>query len=136
MLVQVGVSVIIIDSGFILLGKRNGSHGKGTWAPPGGHLHYQETPEDCAKREVLEETGMHVNNLRRLVYTNDLFPESKKHYVTLFVLAKHSGETPRILEPEKCEVWKWFSLNKLPTPLFIPFANFLSSYDELSKLSI
>ncbi|MBI3619133.1 NUDIX domain-containing protein [Candidatus Peregrinibacteria bacterium] len=30
------------------------------WMPPGGHIDQNETPEDAAKRECKEETGMNV----------------------------------------------------------------------------
>ena len=30
------------------------------WLPPGGHVELNETPAECAKREVLEETGLHI----------------------------------------------------------------------------
>ena len=42
MFVKVGVSVIIVNSDSLLLGKRKGSHGNGTWAPPGGHNYYRK----------------------------------------------------------------------------------------------
>lgn len=32
----------------------------GKWLPPGGHLEENETPPECARREVLEETGLHI----------------------------------------------------------------------------
>ena len=32
----------------------------GRWLPPGGHVDPGETPEECAVREVLEETGQRV----------------------------------------------------------------------------
>ena len=32
----------------------------GRWLPPGGHVDPGETPEACAVREVLEETGQHA----------------------------------------------------------------------------
>src|SRR5882672_5372918 len=30
------------------------------WMPPGGHLEANETPPECAHREVLEETGLEI----------------------------------------------------------------------------
>jgi len=30
------------------------------WLPPGGHIEPNELPDDAARREVLEETGLHV----------------------------------------------------------------------------
>ena len=40
------------------------SHPGRGWGLPGGHVEEGETPEECARREVLEETGFLVNNLR------------------------------------------------------------------------
>lgn len=42
----------------MLLGKRAGSHGDGTWAPAGGHLEFGESIEACARREVRQATGL------------------------------------------------------------------------------
>ena len=57
---KVGLGVCIVKDNKVLLGKRKGSHGAGTWSFPGGHLEFQETWEKCAKREVLEETGLKI----------------------------------------------------------------------------
>lgn len=32
----------------------------GKWLPPGGHMHQNELPAEAAKREALEETGLHI----------------------------------------------------------------------------
>jgi ADP-ribose pyrophosphatase YjhB (NUDIX family) len=32
----------------------------GKWLPPGGHLEHNETPQECAKREAFEETGLEI----------------------------------------------------------------------------
>lgn len=56
----------------------------GTWALPGGHLEYAESFEDCAKREVLEETGLSVQDLQFLTVTNSI-PPGGHHYVTIFM---------------------------------------------------
>ncbi len=44
----IGVGVIIKNDGKILLGKRIGSHGAGTWGLPGGHLEPGEEVEVCS----------------------------------------------------------------------------------------
>jgi 8-oxo-dGTP diphosphatase len=57
---------------------------------PGGHLEYGESFADCAKREVLEETGLEIGEVKFLVATNDVFGEGK-HYITIFVTAVITG---------------------------------------------
>ena len=121
----VGVAVIVIENGKVLLGRRLGAHGSGSWACPGGHLEYGESFEDCAKREVFEETGLSIKDVRYAAVTNDVFKEEKKHYVTLFVVAKYDSGTLQIKEPEKCEKWDWFELPKFPEPLFLSLNNLL-----------
>lgn len=122
---KVGVGVIIVKDNTILLGKRKNAHGNGTWAPPGGHLEFGESLEYCAAREVMEETGLTLTNLRRGPYTNDIFLEENKHYLTVFMIANYTYGMPEVLEPQKCEIWDWFSWQDLPQPLFKPLANLL-----------
>ncbi|SEJ66592.1 nucleotide triphosphate diphosphatase NUDT15 [Paraburkholderia diazotrophica] len=118
---QVGVGVIIVRDGSVLLGKRAGSHGAGTWAPPGGHLEFGESIESCARREVLEETGLTLNAINPAPYTNNVMPDVHKHYVTCFVEATVSIDAqPKLMEPDKCSVWTWFRWTDLPEPLFEP----------------
>jgi len=121
----IGIGVIIVRSGRILLGKRRNAHGAGSWCCPGGHLEYGESFESCARREVMEETGLEIENVRRGAFTNDRFAEEGKHYVTLFMLADCPQGTPRVCEPEKCARWDWFPENALPRPLFLPLENLL-----------
>ena len=120
MTVQVGVGVLILRDGKILLGRRKGSHGADSWAPPGGHLDFGESVEECARREVLEETGLTLGSIRRAPYTDDRFPAEGKHYVTLFVVAESAGGEPELREPTKCAGWEWFGWDRFPGPLFLP----------------
>ena len=80
---RVGVGVFVNKDGKILVGKRKGSHGAGTWALPGGHLEPGESFEACCKREVLEETGLTIKNISPVVFTNDIFHDEGVHYITL-----------------------------------------------------
>lgn len=75
-----------------LIGQRKGSHGAGTYALPGGHLEFGETPEQCAARETLEETGLKVSKVRFLTATNDILPADNKHYITIFTVSARNEE--------------------------------------------
>ena len=123
---RVGVGVIVLRGGQVLLGKRKGSHGAGTWALPGGHLEFGESVETCAARETREETGLHVEVFARGPYTNDVMPNEGKHYVTVFVLARAEHGTPAVMEPEKCDGWSWFHWSALPGNLFQPLQSLVS----------
>lgn len=121
---KVGVGVMILKEGKVLLGKRKGSHGEGEFAFPGGHLEYMEGFGDCARREVLEECGIEIENIR-FQFVANVTKYAPKHYAHIgLVVSWRSGE-PKVLEPEKCESWDWYDLNNLPSPMF-----------EMCKLSI
>ncbi len=122
---SIGVAAIVIKDHKVLLGKRKKAHGAGTWAFPGGHLEFNESIEECAKREVFEETGIHIKNIRYGTFTNDIFREDQKHYVTLFVISEYDDGDLELKEPEKCEQWDWFLWNELPEPKFLPLQNLL-----------
>ena len=62
----------------------------GTLQCPGGHLEYGESFAECAKREVLEETGLDVDNFEFLAATNDIFGTGK-HYVTILLICTIVG---------------------------------------------
>lgn len=117
---KVGVGVIIVKDSKILLGKRKNSHGTGGWSFPGGHLEYGEGVEECARRELLEEAGIEVGEFIVGPYTNDVFEDEGKHYITLHVVAKYESGEPKICEPDKCDGWDWFDWDNLPENLFAP----------------
>ncbi|KAI8394017.1 NUDIX hydrolase domain-like protein [Radiomyces spectabilis] len=132
-LVRVGVGVIIkcrfTDGVKFLIGQRKGSHGAGAWQVCGGHLEYNESFEECARREALEETNLQLENPQLLTVVNDPMPLERKHYVTIFM---HCEVQPkdisdlRTMEPEKLEGdWKWVTWNELlqTKPLFAPLAS-------------
>lgn len=109
---RTGVGVFILNSkGEFVFGRRKGSHGAGTWSLPGGHLELYESFEECASREVLEETGLKITDIKYLTTTNSPRIDGNKHYITIFLVAKLSNplDQPETLEPNKCEGWHWVS---------------------------
>lgn len=123
----IGTGVIVIKNNKVLLGKRIGIHGPGTWSFPGGHLEFYETVKDCAIRETKEETGIEIKNIRIGPYTNDIHKKEDKHYVTLYFIANHKSGEPKVMEPDKFETWDWFAWDNLPQPLFLPIENLLKT---------
>lgn len=51
----------VIQSGHVLLVRRGQMPGEGLWALPGGHVNIDETFEQAAMRELVEETGLMVD---------------------------------------------------------------------------
>lgn len=114
---KVGIGILIFKDEKILLGRRKDEHGVGEYEVPGGDLDYMESFEDCAKRETMEETGLEIENVRFLDLQN-LKTYAPKHYVDIGLIADWKSGEPKVLEPEKCDGWKWYELNNLPKPLF------------------
>lgn len=123
---KVGVGVFVVRDGKILVGQRQGSHGAEMWALPGGHLEINESIADCARREISEESGICITNIRHLDFTNDVLQAEGKHYVTLFVVADWVSGEAEIQEPEKCLEWRWVEWPHIPEPLLWPLQNFIN----------
>ncbi len=124
---RVGLAAVVVQEGKVLLGQRIGNIGGATWAPPGGHLEYGESIEACARRELMEETGLAAKKLIRGPYTNGLIAPNYQHYVTLFILIPEFEGKLQCLEPEKCAGWKWFEMESLPSPLITSFSLFIEN---------
>jgi 8-oxo-dGTP diphosphatase len=131
---KVGIGVIVLKDRKILIGKRKGAHGQGTWCLPGGHLEYSENWEACAQRETWEEAGVEIKNIRFAGATNDIHENESKHYITLFMIAEHSAGTATNKEPDKCEGWEWVKWESIPEPRFKPLNTLIrQGYHPLRK---
>lgn len=133
---RVGIAAVVVKDQKILLGKRKGAHNAGDWACPGGHLELGETPEECACRELLEETGLKATQAIRGPWANNILAPDK-HYITLFIYITQFEGQERVLEPLKCESWQWFAWNCLPQPLFPTVSSLvqLVGIDQLQSLA-
>ncbi len=119
------------------MGQRIGSHGAGSWCVPGGHLEYLETPEECAARETLEETGLVIDNIKPLSFTNDFFERDGKtlHYITIYCIGRIVEGSPVLKEPHKCLGWEFFDWENLPAPLFLDYTKVTTKEDIAAYLS-
>ncbi|GAB6903002.1 nucleotide triphosphate diphosphatase NUDT15 [Kineosporia succinea] len=124
----VGVSAVVVRDGAVLLGRRLGAHGAGTWSFPGGKMSAGEEPAQTVARELAEETGLVAVEVRPLLWTSDVFADDGLHYITLHHLVVAEGE-PRVLEPDKAAEWVWWSTRTpWPAPMFGPAARLLDRW--------
>jgi 8-oxo-dGTP diphosphatase len=108
----VGVAIIVLKENKILIGEsigRNSNHFfRGV---PGGHLESRETLVDCAKREVLEEAGIIIDNLK-LISVYDFFRKDKnRSYITIGMQADWVSGIPRdsLDDTSYRRNWQWYS---------------------------
>jgi 8-oxo-dGTP diphosphatase len=124
---KVGIGVMVIRGGRVLVGKRKGSHGEGEYSFPGGHLEYGESFAECARREIKEETGIEIENIRFLALTN-LKRYMPKHYADIGLIADWKSGEPEVLEPNKIESWEWMAIDDIPRPVFGAMENYIKAF--------
>jgi 8-oxo-dGTP diphosphatase len=132
----IGVGVMMLKDNKILLGKRSGDpekadselHGESSWTMPGGKVHFGETLKETAYREVLEETGININqeNLKLISLSDDIIEDA--HFVTVGFLYENPAGEAKVTEPDEIVEWQWFALDDLPTPIFFPSEEVLKNY--------
>lgn len=125
---KIGVNVFVFKNNKILLGKRIGKVGYGTWCLPGGHFEWGESLVEAAKRELFEETGLKAKKLEFLHLIND--PLDSTHYVHINFLAKDWKGKPKVVEIDKFEKWLWFNIDEIPKEIFIGHKKFVPTYSE------
>jgi mutator protein MutT len=119
----IGVAVgamILNDKGEVLLCKRSqrAYNERGCWEVPGGAVEFGEKLEDAIRREIREELGVEIELIEQFPAADHIIPGDKQHWVPTTFLAKlMPGNTPKIMEPIKCDALDWFSIDRLPTPL-------------------
>ena len=116
-LILVGAVVGVIDAhGKILLQKRP----EGIWGLPGGLLELEESAEEAARREVLEETGVEIGQLqlvnvfsgrqyfRKLANGDEFYP------VTIAYISKDIKSSTIRIDGEESIDAGFFDFRKLP----------------------
>jgi 8-oxo-dGTP diphosphatase len=133
-----GVVVFLFNQeGDILIGKRKGAHGAGTWSLPGGKIEFMEEAMLCVAMELEEETGIVLPStaFKPREWLDNIWVDPDKgqqHWITLFTEADlHDRQQPKVTEPDKCEEWRWADpaiLLKGKLPLFHPLEQFLIKF--------
>src|SRR3989338_2351556 len=85
---QIGVKAIIEKDNKILLLKRSEKydHLKDQWDIPGGRINFGEEPEEGLKREIEEETGLELEEIKQILDASTVFKNEERHIVRITYL--------------------------------------------------
>ncbi|MDX5475878.1 MAG: NUDIX hydrolase, partial [Bacillaceae bacterium] len=129
------VVIIINEKNEVLLQKRHDS----TWGLPGGLMDLGESFEEVAKREVLEETGLVVENLQlvnvfsgsdyylKVANGDELYSVTAVYYTN-----DVSGEIK--IDYTESEKMQYFPINDLPDGLTDEYRGFIDQYMLCPKI--
>jgi NAD+ diphosphatase len=101
--------IVLVTRGHEVLLARSPRFLPGVYSTLAGFVEPGETVEECVHREVHEEVGLRVRNLRYLASQSWPFPHS---LMLGFHAEYESGKI--VLQPEEIEDAKWFKLTDLP----------------------
>lgn len=102
----------------VLLIRRGLAPSRGSWALPGGFVRMDETLEEAARRELLEESGLGQVFLEQLYTFGELDRDPRERVVSVayYALVKLSEHTVRAATDASAAAW--FAVSDLPSLAF------------------
>lgn len=102
----------------VLLGKRKKEEGFELWVLPGGKQDLHESPEECVRRETLEEIGVtRLISLRPISFSYNSENPARK-FLMLYYTAYVAGEEPYLAAPNEFSDLRWFAVDSLPSEMW------------------
>ena len=101
----------------VLLIQRGIEPFKGCWAFPGGFMNMDETTEECAIRELMEETGLKVEELHQIGAYSKVDRDPRGRTITVAYLAIVDKAT-KVHGQDDAAKAEWWLINALPPLAF------------------
>ena len=101
----------------VLLIERGFEPFRGRWAFPGGFMNMDETAEQCAIRELKEETGLEVNELHQIGAYSKVDRDPRGRTITVAYLATIDAPA-EVRGQDDAAKAEWFPIDKLPPLAF------------------
>ncbi len=101
----------------VLLIQRRNPPFKGAWAFPGGFMDMDETTEQCAVRELEEETGLRLSKIQQIGAYSKVDRDPRGRAITVAYLAI-VDEPIAVTGQDDATKAEWFPINALPPLAF------------------
>ena len=101
----------------VLLIQRGADPYKGCWAFPGGFMNMDETTEECAIRELEEETGLRVSDVHQIGAYSKVDRDPRGRTITVAYLAI-IDEPVQVTGQDDAANAEWLPLSALPELAF------------------
>lgn len=100
----------------VLLIQRGLEPYKGKWALPGGFMNMDETAEQCAARELEEETGLKNTTVEQFYTFSEVGRDPRERVITVahFALVRLA----EVRGGDDADVARWFGLDEIPSLAF------------------
>lgn len=103
-----GLSVLLIE--------RANEPFKGCWAFPGGFMDMEENAEDCARRELKEETGLQLEHMEQIGVFTDVDRDPRDRTVSIAYSAL--VEKRPVIGADDAAQARWFPISEIPALAF------------------
>ena len=95
--------------------KKNTDENAGKWIGIGGHLEENESPEECIRREAMEEAGVHLSDLKLRGILTFILPDWGNELTFLYTAKTDDFKLPECSEG----ILEWVPIEKvLSLPLW------------------
>lgn len=101
----------------VLLIQRGADPYKGCWAFPGGFMNMDETTEQCAIRELEEETGLKLTTIKQIGAYSKVDRDPRGRTITVAYLAI-IDKPAQVTGQDDATKAEWFPLSALPELAF------------------
>ena len=100
----------------VLLIRRGVEPYKGLWAFPGGFMRMDETAEECAKRELQEETSLNIQMLKQLGAFSGVHRDPRERVVSVAFYAL--VQPSEVVGGDDASHAEWFAIEEVPQLAF------------------
>lgn len=122
---------LVVRERQVLMIQRKHPPMKTYWALPGGYLDWHETTQECAMRELREETGLDGQTAKLFdVYSDPGMDEDGRQNVGIFYLIEASG---KIRPGDDAADVAWFDFDKLPDKIAFNHREVIRDYLSTGK---